>query len=137
MSYLRLMCSERGFGLISAMIAMVLLGIAVTALSSAGVYVLALRTDSEVRSVATAIAASYMEVIKIREPGAIASEAAVRVNEDGAADGSGVYLRSVDVADEASLEDTKRITVTVKYPSGRGRMRTVKLVTILYEGIYN
>ncbi len=64
------------------------------------------------------------------------SESPSAVNADGVADTNGPFVRSLDVVEESGLENTKRITVTVKYPGGRGRTRSVKLVTILYEGIY-
>jgi Tfp pilus assembly protein PilV len=117
------------------MIAMVLLGIAVTALSSAGVYVVAMQTDSQVRSAATAIASSYLEQVKTREPTQVVSESTVKINEDGVDDNTGPFSRSVEVTDEAGLENTKRVTVKVEYRSGRGRTGTVELVTILYEGV--
>ena len=127
--------SKSGFGLISTMIAMVLLGIAVTALSSAGVYVVAMQTDSQVRSAATAIASSYLEQVKTREPKQVVSETSMKVNEEGVLDNAGPFGRTVEVADEKGLENTKRVTVKVDYRSGRGRTGTVELVTILYEGV--
>jgi Tfp pilus assembly protein PilV len=126
--------SESGFGLVSTMVAMVLLGIAVTALSSSGMMVLAVHTDSAVRSAATAIASSYLEEVKARAPQALTSESAVRVNEDGVDDASGVYIRSLEVAAEEGLAYTKRITVKVEYPNGMGRKGKVELVTVIYEG---
>lgn len=127
--------TENGFGLISTMIAMVLLGIAVTALSSAGVYAIAVQTDSQVRSAATAIATSYLEQVKTREPKQVVTETPVTVNADGVNSAAGNFTRSLDVIDEPNLENTKRITVKVDYHTGRGRTGTVELVTILYVGV--
>lgn len=134
---MRSMKSDSGFGLIGTMIAMVLLGIAVTALSSAGVYVVAIQTDSQVRSAATAIAASYLEQVKIREPSQVTSETPVTVDEDGLNDAAGPFARSLEVVDETGLENTRRVTVRVDYRTGRGRTKTIELVTILYEGVSN
>lgn len=128
--------SQRGFGLLSTMIAMVLLGIAVMALSSAGIYAVGAQSHSSVRSTATAIAVSYLEEVKTREAKLIISEEAVAVNEAGVVDEAGPYVRKLEVAKEASLENAKRLTVTVEYPTGRSRPGKVKLITILYEGRY-
>ena len=126
--------SEHGFGLISTIVAMVLLGIAVTALSSSGMMVLAIHTDSAVRSAATAIAASYLEEVKARGPKTLTSESALKVNADGMDSQNGSFTRSLEVAPEAELPYTKRVTVKVQYPNGMGRTGTVKLVTVIYEG---
>ncbi len=128
------MDSERGFGLVSTIVAMVLLGIAVTALSSSGMMALAAHTDSSVRSTATAIAASYLEEVKARRPQTLASESAIKVDADGMDNQSGNFIRSMEVAPEPELPYTKRVTVKVEYPNGLGRMGTIKLVTVIYEG---
>lgn len=141
---MRSLRSESGFGLISTMIAMVLLGIAVAALSSAGVYIVAVQTDSQVRSVATAIASSYLEELKTREPKLVVSESPTEVRADGTimsaevaklVEAQGHFVRSLDVVAEKGLENTKRVTVKVDYRSGRGRTGHVELVTIFYEGV--
>lgn len=131
---LKSLTSERGFGLISTMVAMVLLGIAVTALSSSGMMVLAVHTDSAVRSRATAIASSYLEEVKARQIATLASESAIKVNDDGVTNQAGRYIRSLEVAPEEKLPYTKRVMVKVQYPSGRGRTGTVELETIIYVG---
>jgi len=116
------------------MVAIVLLGVAVTALSSSGMMVLAVHTDSAVRSTATAIAASYLEEVKARQPGTLASESATSVSSDGVKAQSGIFVRSLEVVPEENLAYTKRVTVNVEFPSGRGRTGTVQLVTVVYEG---
>ncbi len=126
--------SEHGFGLISTIVAMVLLGIAVTALSSSGMMVLAVHTDAAVRSTATALAASYLEEVKARRPQTLTSESALKVNADGMEKQNGSFSRSLEVAPEAELLYTKRVTVKIEYPNGMGRTGTVKLVTVIYEG---
>lgn len=133
---MRALHNLRGFGLLGTMIALVLLSIAVVALTSAGVYAVAARTQSTVRSEATAIAVSYLEEVKTREAKTIVSEAAVTVDKDGAADEAGPYVRSLEVLKEENLENAMRITVIVEYPTGRERTGKVKLVTILYQGRY-
>ena len=123
--------SEHGFGLVSTIVAMVLLGIAVTALSSSGMMVLAIHTDSAVRSTATAIAASYLEEVKARGVKTLSSESALKVNADGMDSQNGNFTRSLEVAPEAEMPYTKRLTVEIQYPNGMGRTGTVKLVTVI------
>lgn len=130
----RTLRTESGFGLLSTIVAMVLLGVAVAALSSSGVFLMAIQTETGTRSTATAIAASYLEEIKARAPQALKSETALAVNEDGVVDATGRYLRSVEVVPAEDLPFTKRITVRVGYPRGRGRTGTVELVTLIYVG---
>ncbi len=125
---------ESGFSLMSTILAMMLLGLAVSALSSSTVFIVAARTDSAVRTKATAIAVSYLEEVKTRSEGAVKAEAATQVNESGAIDPAGRFTRSLDVNDASGLANTKRLTVTVGYPSGMGRERMIRLETIIFEG---
>ncbi len=126
--------SERGFALTNVLIALVLLSIAVVALSGSSILATALQTDSALRSQVTAIAASYLEEVKARRPATIVSEPPVRVSAAGVVDSAGVFTRSLDVFAEEGLANTKRLTVRVEYPGGRGRAGSVQLVTVMYEG---
>lgn len=126
--------SEYGFGLMSTLVAMVLLAVAVTALSSSAMMTVAVQTDTSVRATATAIASSYLEEVKGRPPLTVVSETAVQVNELGMYDPSGRFVRSLEVTDEKGLPHTKRLAVSVVYPSGRGRTGTLVLETVYYEG---
>ncbi len=126
--------SEHGFGLIGTIVALVLLAIAVTALSSSAMMALAVQTDSSVRSTATAICASYLEEVKARPPNALASESPTPVDEAGKDDPNGKFIRSVEVTTEEGLPYTKRIAVKVLYPAGRGRTGSVQLETVFFEG---
>ena len=71
---MKVMTCKHGFGLVSTIVAMVLLGIVVTALSSSGMYVMAVYTDSSTRSAATAIASTYLEEIKARQVKSLVSD---------------------------------------------------------------
>ncbi len=126
--------SEAGFGLMSTLVAMVLLAIAVTALSSSAMMSVAVRTDSSVRATATAIGASYLEEVKARPPKTVTSEAAVKVNGLGMDDPNGRFERTLEVTPEEGLPYTKRLAVSVVYPSGKGRTGTLRLETVYYEG---
>ncbi len=126
--------SEHGFGLMSTLVAMVLLAVAVTALSSSAMMTVAVQTDTSVRATATAIASSYLEEVKGRPPMNVVSETAVKVNDLGVYDPNGRFVRSLEVTDEEGLPYTKRLAVSVTYPSGRGRTGTLVLETVYYEG---
>jgi len=131
---MRRLRSESGFGLVGVLIAMVLLAIGTAALGSSSRFAMALKTESQVRSTATAIAAAYLEEVKMRDLSKLVSEEPVRVNSTGHEDENGAFVRSMTVTPEADMEDTKRIMIDVRYPSGLGANRSVELITIVYHG---
>ena len=123
---------QDGFSMISVLVAVILLGVGIMGLSSAGMVVMGSHTEASVRSTATAIAVGYMEQVKQRPT--LASESAVAVDETGQTNGNGKFQRSLTVADEPNVVKSKRVTIEVKYPSGWGRVSSVKLTTIIYQG---
>lgn len=123
---------QNGFSMISVLVAVILLGVGVMGLSSAGMVVMGSHTEASVRSTATAIAVGYMEQVKQRPT--LATESEVSIDEVGQTDGNGKFLRSMTVADEPNVVKSKRVTIEVKYPSGWGRVRSVTLTTIIYQG---
>lgn len=125
---------QHGFGIVSVLVAIVLLAIGVVALSSSSAFLVSLRTDASARATAASIATSYMENVKRRPPRQLATEEPVTVNETGVADEEGVFVRALDIVVEPSVPDAVRATVSVRYPAGFGRTRTVELVTIIYQG---
>ena len=129
---------ESGFTLVTVMVAVVLVSVAVVALSGTSVYVLSLQTESTVRSAATGIASAYMEEVKTRRISRLASEAETNVNELGEDDAGPVsarlYVRTL-VVKQGPAPSSRLVTVTVHYPRGRAKMGKVELVTIIYEGI--
>ncbi len=125
---------ERGFGLVSVLVAMVLLAVGVVALSSSSAFLVSLQTDASARSTASAIGVAYMEEVKQRPPTTLASESPTSVNELGDADSTGVFLRTLTVVDDPSSPEVARATVDVEYPAGLGRKRTISLVTLIYRG---
>jgi Tfp pilus assembly protein PilV len=126
--------SERGFGIVSVLVAIVLLAIGVVAISASSAYMVSLQTDASERARATAIAVTYMEEVKMREPATLASEDTVAVSGTGAATADGAFLRTLTVVPEPSVPDALRATVSVQYPSGFGRTGTVVMVTVIYSG---
>jgi len=130
---MRRLASDTGFSLVSVLIAVVLVSLALVALSGSMVSISAFRTEANVRSTATDLAAAYMEDVKARDPASLASESAVNVDAQGQVSASGRYVRSLTVT--AGTEPrSKRVTVTVAYPRGEATTGVIELVTIIYEG---
>lgn len=126
--------SEGGFGMVSILVAIVLLSAGVVVLSSTSVFLHSLQTDATVRSVASSIALSYMEQVKTRDRAALVAEEPVRVNEWGEEDDQGNFVRQLNVEPEPSVVNAVRLTVWVRYPGGMGRPRSVEVITIVYVG---
>ncbi len=126
--------SERGFGIVSVLVAIMLIAIGVVALSSSSAFMVSIQTDAAERTRAVAIAVAYMENVKTRPPNQIVSEGPVQVSETGVPDSGGPFVRSLTVEPEASTTDAVRATVEVRYPSGFGRSRTLTLVTVIFTG---
>ncbi len=133
-SYPAIVTSERGVGIVSVLVAIVLLAIGVVAISASSAYMVSLQTDASERARATAIAVTYMEQVKMRPPATLASEDTVAVSPTGAVTAGGPFLRSLTVIPEPSVPDALRATVSVQYPSGFGRTGTVEMVTVIYSG---
>lgn len=128
------LASVAGFGLISVLVAMVLLAVGVVALSSSSVFLMSLQTDTSVRSTATSLAIAYMEDIKRRPPRSLASEGPIRVNEIGNETEDGSFVRSLTVSGDPSAPDVVKVVVEVRHPAGFGRQGRVQLLTIIYRG---
>lgn len=128
------LASNRGFSLVGVLIAVVLVSLALVALSGTMVSVVAFRNEAGVRSTAMRLGAAYLEQVKTRDPAALASETRVTVDELGAPDPGGRFARSLIVTDAAEPR-SKRVVVTVEYPRGsQGDDGTVTLVSIIYTG---
>ena len=117
--------SLSGFGIVSVLVAVVLLAVGIVALSSSSAFIVSMQTDAAERSRASAIAVTYMEQVKTRLPTEISSESPVRVDETGEPDENGAFIRSLVVTPEADTPDVVRATV---------RTRTLELVTFIFTG---
>jgi Tfp pilus assembly protein PilV len=126
--------SSQGFGIVSVLVAIVLVAIGVVALSSSSAFMVSMQTDAAERSRASGMAASYMELVKTRPPEQIVSEDPVRLNATGEPDDEGPFVRTLTVTPEPGTTDAVRVSVQVQYPSGFGRTRTVELVTVVFTG---
>lgn len=126
--------SRAGFGIVSVLVAIVLIAIGVVALSSSSAFMVSMQTDAAERARASALATAYMELVKTRPPQELESEAPVQLSPTGQPDADGPFERSLTVTQDPEFEDAVRVTVDVSYPSGFGRRRTLQLVTLIYTG---
>ena len=125
---------EGGFGMVSVLVAMVLLAVAAVALSSSSTFLVSLQSDATGRSIATSLGVGYMEEVQRRPVESLASETPARVNASGFLDEGGAFVRSLTIEPDASLAGVLRATVEVAYPAGLGRRGTVKLETLIHRG---
>lgn len=122
------MRNERGFTLISVLLAVSVLTIGLLALARTQAVLTASESVVSNRAVALAIATDRLEQLRGSDPTTLASEAAVTVDGTGQPSAGGAYQRSATVTlDQANL---LRLTVTVTYP----RMTSpVSLEALIYR----
>ena len=122
--------SERGFSLLSVLVAIVLTSVALLALAGVGLTTQSVRTVAHQRSVATTLAAAYLEEVKGRDPGTLASETPVKIDEIGNDNPNGPFERELVV--ESLTDWASRITVRITHPGGSFGNGVVELQTILF-----
>lgn len=125
----RLMRARRGFTLISMMVALVLLVVGVSALATANGSTVKLQTLAQNRTNAIALARSYVEQVRTRDPWMVESESAIRLNSDGTASSTGAYVRTLTVRE--TRNNLVEVEVRVDYPRAT---QPVKLITSLFRG---
>ena len=119
---------ERGFTLISVLLAVMMLTIGLVALARTQGLLTAAESGVSNRSVALAVASGYLEQLRGSDPSTLVSEAPVAVDADGQPAANGSYQRSTVVTlDQPNLV---RLQVIVDYP--RSSM-PVQLVALLYR----
>ena len=128
------LASYDGFGLVSVLVAMVLLAVGVVALSSSSAFLMSMQTDTSIRSTATSLAIAYMEEVKRRPAQSLVSESPTTIDEIGLDNPEGHFVRSLTVTEDASAPDVVKAMVDVEYPAGLGRTGRVEMVTIIYRG---
>lgn len=121
---------DAGFGLISVMVAIVLLSVGILSLSQVLTQSVAMQTITASRTTGLDLARSYMEVVRGLDPLLVAATPEVKVNERGEEDANGRFTRELTVAtvDLHLLE----VTVIVTLP----RSNPIRLVTWIYDGVY-
>ena len=123
------MRNERGFSLISTLIAVVILAIGILALAKTSAGVVRAGAQAASRTEAVAVARAYMEEVRSRQPANLISEAAVACDREGTPNASGPYTRSVVVNDVTSNLKSVRVVVTMPNTS-----IPVELVTLAFVG---
>jgi len=118
---------ERGFTLISVLLAVMILIIGLVALARTQTLLTAAESGVSNRSVALSVATAYLEQLRGADPSTLVSESPVAVDADGQPSAAGPYQRSTVVTlDQTNLV---RLRVVVAYPRGP---TPVELVALLY-----
>ena len=120
---------RRGFTIVSMLVAIVLLAVGLTSLATASGNTIKMQTLAQNRTNAIAIARSFMEEVRTRDPWTLVSESGVQLNADGQAAATGAYVRAMDVA--VTRQNLLRINVTVAYPRST---QPVTLTTSFFRG---
>ncbi len=121
---------DEGFGLISVMVAIVLLSVGILSLSQVLTQSVAMQTIIASRTTGLDLARSYMEVVRGLDPLLVAATPEVKVNERGEEDANGRFTRELTVA-TVDLHLVE-VTVIVTLP----RSNPIRLVTWIYDGVY-
>jgi Tfp pilus assembly protein PilV len=123
--------SERGFTLISVIIATVMLSIGLLALARTQTALVSTQASLQRRTAALGIAQAYLDEKRSGDLWTLASESAAPVDEHGVPAATGLYSRSTSVADVvAGKDEFIQLVVSVGYPGGRN---PVQLVTLIYR----
>ncbi len=122
--------SDAGFGLISVMVAIVLLSVGILSLSQVFTQSVSMHTVIASRTTALDLARSYMEEVRGQDPLTIAAAPQVKVNERGDLDSNGKFTRELTVTtvDLHIIEATVIVTLP--------RSNPIRLVTWIYDGVY-
>lgn len=123
------MTNRSGFTLISTLVAIILLAVGLSALAGASANTIKMQTLAQNRTNAIALARSYMETVRTRDPWTIVSESPVQLNADGSASNSGAFIRTLTVA--VTRQDLLRIDVVVAYPRAT---QPVTITTSFFRG---
>ncbi len=111
------MKNEKGFTIISLIIAIVLLTFGILVLAKNSTDIIWMQSTAATRHTAASIARAYMEELRSRDPVTLASEAVTTVNNTGVPDANGNYQRTVVVEDFGT--NLVQIRVIVNYPRAR------------------
>lgn len=121
--------ARRGFTLVSMMVAMVLLVVGVSALGTANASTVKLQTMAQNRTNAIAIARSYVEQVRTRDPWLVETESALQLDADGIARSGGAYRRTLTVRELRN--NLIEVEVRVDFPRAA---QPVTLTTLLFRG---
>jgi type IV pilus modification protein PilV len=119
---------NRGFTLVSVLVALAILSIGLLALARAQASIVASQGNTANRTTALTIARDYAEVLRSRSPWTLVSEAAVAVDARGQPVASGAYRRSTNVTILAN--NLLQVQVVVTYPRSTV---PVDIITLIYR----
>ncbi len=120
---------RHGFTIVSMLMAIILLAVGLMSLAGANAQTVTMQTLAQNRTSAIAIARTYMEQVRTRDPWSIESESPVALNNDGSPASQGGFVRSMTVTE--TRQNLIKIEVTVSYPRGA---QPVKLTTSYFRG---
>lgn len=120
---------RRGYSLVSMLVAMILLGVGVSALAHANGQTVTLQTLAQNRTNAIAIGRGYLELVRTRDPWTVVSEAAVSVDAEGRETANGRYRRAMNVL--SSRQNLIKIEIVIDYPRAT---QPIRLNTMLFRG---
>ncbi len=121
--------TRRGFTIVSMLVAIILLAVGLTSLATASGNTIKMQTLAQNRTSAIAIARSYMEEVRTRDPWTLQTESPVKLNSDGQSATTGAFTRTMTVA--VSRQNLIRIDVAVDYPRST---QPVTLTTSYFRG---
>ncbi len=119
--------AERGFTLLSVLIAITMIAIGLMSLARTQALLAHTAGGTAARAAALALAQGYVEVLRSRSPSTLSTEAAVAVDGAGQPASLGPYSRSTVVSTDAP--NLRRVTVQVAYPGGA---QPIELVTLIF-----
>lgn len=120
---------RRGFTLTSMIVAIILLAVGLSSLATANANTTTLQTLAQNRTNAIAMARSYLEQVRTRDPWLIQSESTVRLGADGTIDANGPYRRAMTVTE--TRQNLVKIDISVDFPRST---TPVLLTTLLFRG---
>ncbi len=118
-----------GFTIISMLVAIILLAVGLTSLATASGNTVKMQTLAQNRTNAIAIARSYMEEVRTRDPWTLQTESPSKLDADGQVTVSGAFTRTMTVA--VVRQNLLRIDVAVDYPRSS---QPVTLTTSYFRG---
>jgi type IV pilus assembly protein PilV len=120
---------ERGFTLISVLVAITILAVGLLALARTQELLARTQGATAYRATALSIARGYVEELRSRDAATLASEAAVPVDRLGEPSAAGPFSRATVVSSDAP--NLARVTVHVGYPQAK---QPIELVTLIFRG---
>lgn len=121
--------ARRGFTIINVLVGIVLLVAGVMALGKSNAETLRGQSLAQNRTNALAIARSYLEEVRTRDPWSLSTESAVMVGPDGVPNSIGKFKRQMTVVEERG--NLVRLAVEVDFPRA---MQPVRVTTYQYRG---